>query len=148
MVGNVLPCVAMCCTVLIVVYHLACRRGSRVAPAPQDSASKVQAAVQARQQREAQLALERRALTHANASTSGRPACPLQYCRKACLLPNSAGLGPCLLQSALSSSHVLVFLTSKGLSTGEHGLYLPCTLYCNLAAANTLQTCSESKHAG
>lgn len=44
-----------------------------MAPAPLDSAQKVQAAVQARQQqqREAQLALERRALTGANASTSG-----------------------------------------------------------------------------
>ena len=49
----------------------ACRRGSRVAPAPLESAQKVQAAVQARQQREAQLALQRRTLTGANASTSG-----------------------------------------------------------------------------
>ena len=42
-----------------------------MAPAPLDSAQKVQAAVQARQQREAQLALERRTLTGAKASTSG-----------------------------------------------------------------------------
>lgn len=53
--------------------HWACRRGSRVAPAPLDSGQKVQAALQARQQREAQLALQRRTLTGANASTSGPP---------------------------------------------------------------------------
>ncbi|DBA97960.1 TPA: Cell division cycle protein 27 [Trebouxia sp. C0006] len=47
------------------------RRGSRVAPAPLDSAQKVQAALQARQHRETQMALERRALTGATASTSG-----------------------------------------------------------------------------
>lgn len=49
-----------------------CRRGSRVAPAPLDSASKVQAAVQARQHKEAQMAIERRAMASSNASTSGK----------------------------------------------------------------------------
>ena len=49
-----------------------CRRGSRVAPAPLDSASKVQAAVQARQHKEAQMALDRRTLASSNASTSGQ----------------------------------------------------------------------------
>lgn len=47
------------------------RRGSRVAPAPLDSASKVQAAVQARQHKEAQMAIERRAVTGSTASPSG-----------------------------------------------------------------------------
>ena len=49
----------------------ASRRGSRVAPAPLDSAQKVQAALQARQHRETQMALDRRAVTGATASTSG-----------------------------------------------------------------------------
>ena len=53
------------------VFVCASRRGSRVAPAPLDSAQKVQAALQARQHREKQMALERRALTGATASTSG-----------------------------------------------------------------------------
>ena len=64
-----------------------CRRGSRVAPAPLDSAQKVQAALQGRQHREAQMALERRALTGADASTSGYPFtcccdCSLWLCLK------------------------------------------------------------------
>ncbi len=53
------------------MFVCASRRGSRVAPAPLDSAQKVQAALQARQHRETQMALERRALTGATASTSG-----------------------------------------------------------------------------
>lgn len=60
-----------------------CRRGSRVAPAPLDSASKVQAAVQARQHKEAQMAIERRAVTGSTASPSGKSVC--EYCRHICI---------------------------------------------------------------
>ena len=64
----------MSCLSMADTAKVGCRRGSRVAPAPLDSAQKVQAALQARQHREAQMALERRALTGADASTSGQHA--------------------------------------------------------------------------